>query len=91
MEKKSTEDVLRDELNKITKAKENIKSGIAAFIAAFIRLFLETWIIQIIWNDVVVDNFNVNKLSYWDALALFLMVRLLVGQIKIGVNKDKNK
>ena len=54
-------------------------------------LALYTFLIMIIWNKVIIKKFpqqNIQKLSFWDALALGVFVSLLSGGTTVLVTKN---
>ena len=55
--------------------------GVAAF-------FFFSWIIQLLWNSIVVDQLALvaTKVTYWQAAALWFLVTILTAWTGIGVS-----
>lgn len=73
---------VRDQLK--MQAAQNIQRGMRLFVMAIGRMFAEAWIVQLIWNWVVVGHTSATELTYWEAFCGMVMVRILMGQIKIS-------
>jgi hypothetical protein len=43
-----------------------------------ILLFIFGFVIKMLWNDVMVDVFNLKAITYWQALELYLLGSILV-------------
>ena len=58
--------------------------GVAAF-------FFFSWIIQLLWNSILVDQLALVgvKLSYWQAAALWFLVTLLFAWVGIGASPGR--
>jgi len=56
------------------------KGGVAAF-------FFFSWIIQLLWNSIVVDQLALApvKVTYWQAAGLWFLVSLLLAWVGIGL------
>jgi len=55
-------------------------SGIGAF-------FFFSWVIQMLWNSLVVDHLGLlAKLTYWQAAGLWFLVIILFAWVGIGVS-----
>jgi hypothetical protein len=55
-------------------------SGIAAF-------FFFSWVIQMLWNSLIVGHLGVLKaLSYWQAAGLWFLVIILFAWVGVGVS-----
>ena len=55
-------------------------SGIGAF-------FFFSWVIQMLWNSLVVDHLGLlTKLTYWQAAGLWFLVIILFAWAGIGVS-----
>lgn len=46
-------------------------------ILGFLALF--TWVVYALWNGVVTDVLNVKAITYWQALGLLVLVKILFG------------
>ena len=56
-----------------------IKSG-ALFVPIFIGgVFLFTWILQLLWNNVLTDVVNVKSIGFWQAMGVFALAKILFG------------
>ena len=64
---------------------------ILALVASVAVIAISTALIMVIWNNVLIKKFpssNIQKLDFWDALALSVFVWLLTGsQTVINVGK----
>jgi len=60
--------------------------GVAAF-------FFFSWIIQLLWNSIVVDQLALVavKLSYWQSAGLWFLVTILTAWVGIGVSPSLTK
>ena len=56
-----------------------IAMGIAAMIAITIFIFLGGVIVQLLWNWLLPPLFNLPQLSFWQALGLLALCRILFG------------
>ncbi len=54
--------------------------GVAAF-------FFFSWIIQLLWNSIVVDQLSLVavKVTYWQAAALWFLITILTAWTGIGI------
>lgn len=77
--------------DKMNEAKANLRKGCLTFVTAVGRMFLEAWIVQLIWNWVVVDNTQATELAYWETFFGIIAVRIIIGQMKVGAVKIDNK
>lgn len=68
--------------------KNAIRKGLSMLLFSAFRIFVEALIVQLIWNNVVVEHGFVSEVSYWHSLLLLLLVRILLGQIKITFRKQ---
>lgn len=52
----------------------------------FILLFITVigYVIQFLWNAILVDATGVKPISYWQAIGLFLLSRILFGGFRFG-------
>lgn len=83
------EEMTAEAVNNINIAKNNIRRGFRMLIFSIARLFVETWIVQAIWNNVVTDITTATGVSYWQAFALMIFIRILTGQFKISFSATK--
>ncbi|MFN0204658.1 MAG: hypothetical protein ACKVTZ_24295 [Bacteroidia bacterium] len=51
------------------------------FLAFFLGL---SWVVQLLWNGIVVPTFSLNPFTYWQAMGFFLLCRILVGGFRMG-------
>ena len=58
-----------------------IAIGIAAIIAVTIFVFIGGKIVQLLWNWLLPELFGFPQLSYWQALGLLALCRILFGSI----------
>lgn len=52
------------------------------FAIALAVLALVTYLVKVIWNNVIIEMFpeqNFSELSYWHALAVLVFARILIG------------
>jgi hypothetical protein len=60
----------------------NPQAGLLYVIALLCIIALYTFLIMIIWNQVIIKKFplsDIQKLSFWDALALSVFISILSG------------
>ncbi len=50
------------------------------FVAIIIGVFLLVALLQYLWNTLMVDIFNLKTITYWQALGLFVLSRILFGR-----------
>lgn len=69
---------------------DSILNGLANFIMAIIIIIIIgciiAWPLQWIWNDVIVNIFNLRKISVGEALELYILCCILFGR-----NSEKSK
>lgn len=41
--------------------------------------FLFGWLVQLLWNNTLVPIFSISTITYWQAVGLLILTRLLVG------------
>ena len=51
------------------------------FIAAFGLL---SWVVQLLWNGLIATRFSLTPYSYWEAMGLLVLCRLLFGGFRMG-------
>ncbi len=68
------------------------KNWVARIILFKLALFaLLTYAVMLLWNNIVVDLFGLKSLSYFQALGLLILVRILTGNIgPKGFNNRSN-
>jgi hypothetical protein len=54
---------------------------------AAVILLLAALIIMLLWNAVMPPLFDVHQITYWQALLLFVLCRLLFGDHSVKVKK----
>lgn len=42
------------------------------------------YIIVLLWNNIVIDIFSIKAITYWQALGLFILCRILFGSYSFG-------
>lgn len=47
-------------------------------------LLLLPWVVMLLWNHIVADIFSIKVISYWQALGLFVLSRILFGRFGFG-------
>ncbi|MCF7793843.1 MAG: hypothetical protein K9N09_04870 [Candidatus Cloacimonetes bacterium] len=52
--------------------------------------FLFGWIVQLLWNATITQIFNVNSITYWQAVMLLILFKILFSS-HYNVNKEKHK
>lgn len=57
---------------------EKIVQIIAAIMTSLILLSLASLVVMLLWNWVVVALFNAPRISFWMALGVFIIIRLIV-------------
>ncbi|WP_312333730.1 hypothetical protein [Sphingobacterium sp.] len=50
------------------------------FVAIIVGVFLLVALLQYLWNTLMVDIFNLKAITYWQALGLFILSRILFGR-----------
>ncbi|WP_312790301.1 hypothetical protein [Sphingobacterium sp.] len=50
------------------------------FVAIIVGVFLLVALLQYLWNTLIVDIFNLKAITYWQALGLFVLSRILFGR-----------
>jgi uncharacterized membrane protein len=85
------QEATQDAIDKMNAAKSNIRKGLRLFAFSIARLFLEAWIVQSIWNHVVVTATEANAVTYWQSFFGMIMIRILAGQFKISLTTQKDK
>ena len=60
--------------------------GILVAIVGAINLFL-AWIIQILWNWLLVDLFNFPQVGYWQAFGIMALLSIVGGFFKSSSSK----
>ncbi|WP_336829735.1 hypothetical protein [Sphingobacterium multivorum] len=49
-------------------------------VAIIVGVFLLVALLQYLWNTVMVDIFNLKAITYWQALGLFVLSKILFGR-----------
>ena len=49
------------------------------FVAIIVGILLLIALIQFLWNNLVTDIFHLRSITYWEALGLFILSKLLFG------------
>ena len=60
--------------------------GVLAAIVGAINLFF-AWIIQILWNWLLVDLFGFPSVDYWQALGIMVLLSIVGGFFKSSTSK----
>lgn len=50
------------------------------FVAIIVIVFLLVALLQYLWNTLMVDIFHLKAITYWQALGLFVLSRILFGR-----------
>ena len=79
-----------DEYSTMTKTKKVIKYLIMGIIMAVFVLGLSA-IVMLIWNKVLTDITDVKEIKYWQALLLFILLKILFGSFRPGKFRKKMK
>lgn len=58
--------------------------GLIYFGFAALFLFLLGSVIQFLWNGILAEATGVKTLSFWEALGLFVLARILFGGFRLG-------
>lgn len=87
------QEATQEAVEKMNAAKSNIRKGLRLFAFSVVRLFVEAWIVQAIWNQVVVGATEANAVTYWQSFFGMIMIRILTGQFKVSLTaqRDNNK
>ena len=84
-------DITEEAASKFAEVRKNVAKGLRALLYSVTRMFVEAWIVQLIWNNVIIDYAPITEISYWDMFLIMLAVRILTGQIKVGGVKIEAK
>lgn len=57
---------------------------ILGIIIAIILILVFTWIIQLLWNYTITEIFGTRPITFWQALALWILIGLLFGGTWLG-------
>ncbi len=82
-------------MGSIRKMKEvgpvKIIGGLTAGVAiAALFAFLFGKLVQLLWNATISDIFEIKEISYWQAVGLLLLARILVGGMGHGAHPHKH-
>ncbi|MFA5731324.1 MAG: hypothetical protein WC934_04920 [Acidithiobacillus sp.] len=59
----------------------DLKLIFSYLLSILIWTFLLSWILMLIWNEVLVDAINIlNKIGYWDSFLLFFVFNLFISK-----------
>ena len=64
------------------KSSQNLTGPLISLLVLLLFMAIYVALIMVIWNEVIIKKFpnqNIQKLSFWDALALSVFVSLLSG------------
>lgn len=67
--------------------------SVGVIIALLVVIAINTFLIMIIWNQVLINKFpnsNIQKLNFWDALAISVLCSILFGRSTIIWQDVKN-
>jgi len=53
--------------------------SIVGVIVAIVFAFLFGWLVKYLWNNTLVSIFSIKTITYWQAVGLLILARLLVG------------
>ena len=56
---------------------------------AIAAIFLLPWAVMYLWNTVLVAVLQVSMITYWHALGIFILSKLLFGSSMMGGNHNK--
>ena len=62
---------------------KNIEKVFVDITSSLITLLLYSWVVMNLWNYTIIDMFELKVITYWEAMAFFMCVRVLVGKAKI--------
>lgn len=62
----------------------NKRKGIGIFVFGVVAVFGLSAIVMLLWNYAVVPVFNANPLTYWQAIALLVLSKILLGGFHMG-------
>ena len=62
----------------------NKRKGIGIFAFIVLAVFGLSAVVMLLWNYVVVPVFNATPLSYWQAMALLVLSKILLGGFRMG-------
>ena len=74
-------------MNKESTNMHFLKSPIKVLLMAtlgLLFLFVIGHVIRFLWNEVLVEATGVNAVSYWQAIGLFILARILFGGFRFG-------
>lgn len=54
--------------------------GAFIFLAVIVGIFLLVALLQYLWNTVMIEVFDLNAITYWQAFGLFVISKLLFGK-----------
>jgi hypothetical protein len=67
-----------------------IASGIAIGIAFLVFIFLGGFIVEWLWNWLLPDIFGLRTISFWEALGLLALCRILFGSFGRGAGHHRD-
>ena len=62
----------------------NTRKGLGIFGFVVLALFGLSAVVMLLWNFAVVPTFNANPLTYWQAMALLALSKILLGGFRMG-------
>ncbi|MGI9543040.1 MAG: hypothetical protein ACR2MX_07250 [Cyclobacteriaceae bacterium] len=62
----------------------NKRKGIGIFAFGILAVFGLSAVVMLLWNYAVVSVFNANPVTYWQAMALLVLSKILLGGFHMG-------
>lgn len=48
---------------------------------------LESYVLMLVWNNIIINIFNVSVLNFWQMWGLFLFINIITGSFRFNVDK----
>jgi len=68
-----------------------LKTSLILLLIAIIIVAIETYLVMVIWNDVIIKKFpsaSIQELSFWDALSIMVLFSILCPTTIVYANKS---
>ena len=60
------------------------RKGFGIILIIGLAIFALSWVVMFLWNFALAPSVAVHKLNYWQAMALLVLMRILVGGFRFG-------
>ena len=71
-----------------------LKGSLILLVIAIIVIAIETYLVMVIWNDVIINKFpdaKIQELTFWDALAVMVLFSILFPSTIVYANNFAGK